>query len=500
MDVYLGLPFAKPPLGPLRWRPPIPHPGPIDLSLPLTTTLSAHRRTFSPVPLTPPLTIGSKSFFRANPLTPHLINLDDTFHTDCYGPQPDPMVSEDCLYLNVWVPTGAGKEENGDGGKAVLVVVPGGAFVSCWTSSPLFDPQTICRNENIIVVTLSYRTGYFGFALPPSSTPPPDATNPTTPNLGLLDILTALRWVKHNISAFGGSPSRLTLLGESAGSIAVHHLLTSPSVEPSLFARAALHSGVQASTPAHTPAFAAQQWAVLASALGDTDPRDASAEQILEGTFISGCDTWGDVHDHLKRFPADMAADIVKVYGALPPPSDESSDAAFDYAAQYIGDLSFNLPVQHVLHHLSLARPAPPLYAYHFRHIPPYPTATPIFGLPFRRAKSAHTLEEYYVLGCPCLGAELPGEEVLAGRLGALWGRFVRGGKPWEEVGEKGVGLVVGDGVGGVGGEGVEVGVRELKGVVRGEEREEVARRWWMRWFYGEEVLERLKRGEWREV
>ncbi|MEW6554234.1 MAG: carboxylesterase/lipase family protein [Actinomycetota bacterium] len=185
---FLGIPYAAPPSGPLRWRPPDPVP-PWEGVRPCKQ-----------------------------------------FGDSC--PQPDApwyglgSLGEDCLYLNVWVAEG-----ESTGALPVLVWIHGGAFLSGSASLqldrglPLYDGRNLAR-RGALVVTVNYRLGPFGFLAHPllSRESPGGASG----NYGLLDQLAALRWVRNNIAGFGGDPSRITLFGESAGAVSILYLMVSP--------------------------------------------------------------------------------------------------------------------------------------------------------------------------------------------------------------------------------------------------------------------------------
>lgn len=135
--------------------------------------------------------------------------------------------NESCLYLNVWKPANATASSN----LPVMVFIHGGAFVVGAGSSPGFDGSAFAA-QNVILVTLNYRLGAFGFLSGsiPSGAPKAPATTQVTGNFGLLDQQTALTWVKNNIAAFGGNPAQVTVFGESAGAMSVGlHLLGIPS-------------------------------------------------------------------------------------------------------------------------------------------------------------------------------------------------------------------------------------------------------------------------------
>lgn len=136
---------------------------------------------------------------------------------------------EDCLYLNVFTPAADGKR------RPVMLWIHGGAFIL--GSSNLYDGSHLADLGDIVVVTINYRLGVFGFVDIAA------VTGEVTPsNLGLRDIVAALQWVRDNIEAFGGEPDRVTVSGESAGSIAVSLLLNAPSAQ-GLFHQAIMQSG-----------------------------------------------------------------------------------------------------------------------------------------------------------------------------------------------------------------------------------------------------------------
>ena len=179
------MPYAAPPVGPLRWRPP------------------------EPVAAWPGVRDATK------------------FGDDCMQKRlPDtraPGVSEDCLTLNIWAPAQAGQER-----LPVLVWVFGGGFVDGSATLPIYDGEALAR-KGVIVVTLNYRTGVFGFLahrLLANELPHHSAGN-----YGILDVIEALRWLKGNVAAFGGDPGRVTVFGELAGASILDMVLISPLSE-----------------------------------------------------------------------------------------------------------------------------------------------------------------------------------------------------------------------------------------------------------------------------
>lgn len=201
--VFRGIPFAKPPVGPLRFQPP-------ELPDPWTGLRDA--TTFGP---------GAPQ--GANPFEMLLTVLV-------------PETSEDCLYLNVFTPGTTGK-------RPVLVWIHGGGNVVGAGSQRLYDGSELVRRGDVVIVTLNYRLGIFGFLHGTSVT---GEAFPTSGNEGLLDQVAALRWVQQEIAAFGGDPDNVTVFGQSAGSMNIAALIGMPSAR-GLFHKAILQSSGTAS-------------------------------------------------------------------------------------------------------------------------------------------------------------------------------------------------------------------------------------------------------------
>jgi para-nitrobenzyl esterase len=211
---FLGIPYAAPPVGPLRWRPPQP---------------AAHWH-------------GIRAAARFAPHCPQPIGF--------FGRV---SLSENCLYLNVFVPA-----RHRRSGLPVMVWIHGGALIG--GESDDFDPHGLVSN-GVIVVTINYRLGALGFLAHPAL-----ADHPGGPDgdYGLLDQQAALRWVQRNIARFGGDPRNVTIFGESAGGLSTLSQVASPAAR-GLFSRAIVESGSYnltqaslASAEAAGQAFAAQ--------------------------------------------------------------------------------------------------------------------------------------------------------------------------------------------------------------------------------------------------
>lgn len=161
------------------------------------------------------------------------------FGPACPQPGGEPHQSEDCLFLNVVAPRTRPARP-----RPVIAYIHGGAYSSGSGSSPLYDGATLCREGDVVVVTLNHRLNLFGYLYLPGF--------PDSGNAGTLDLVLALRWVRDNIGAFGGDPGCVTLLGQSGGGAKIATLMAVPAAQ-GLFQRAVTMSGQQitASGPLH---------------------------------------------------------------------------------------------------------------------------------------------------------------------------------------------------------------------------------------------------------
>jgi para-nitrobenzyl esterase len=182
---FKGIPFAAPPVGDLRWK--------------------------EPQPVANWTGVRKADHFGNNPMQKKVFG-DMGFRSA--------GMSEDCLYLNVWTPAKSGNEK-----LPVLVYFFGGGFVAGDGSEARYDGESMAQ-KGIVSLTITYRLGVFGFMSHPDLTK--ESPHHASGNYGLLDQNAALRWVKANIAAFGGDPDKITIAGESAGSIAVSAQMASP--------------------------------------------------------------------------------------------------------------------------------------------------------------------------------------------------------------------------------------------------------------------------------
>jgi para-nitrobenzyl esterase len=254
---FKGIPFAAPPTGDLRWRAPT--------SVKNWTGVRMADK-FGPRAMQRPLfgDLGSRS----------------------HG------MSEDCLYLNVWTPARAAAER-----LPVLVYFHGGGMMAGDGSEPRYDGDSMSR-KGIVAVTVNYRLNVFGFLAHPELTK--ESPHHASGNYGLLDQTAALRWVKDNISAFGGDPNRITVAGESAGSFSVSALMASP-LSKNLFAGAIGESGSMLGKETPIPLLSAEQdgvqFANLAGSNSIAELRKMPAQQLLAASAIHEWQDYNSVVD-----------------------------------------------------------------------------------------------------------------------------------------------------------------------------------------------------------
>jgi para-nitrobenzyl esterase len=426
VTVYKAIPFAAPPVGELRWR----APGPV-------APWRGVRQTASFAPACMQMGVSMP------------------------GETP-PKVSEDCLYLNIWTP-----QKPARGRRPVMVFIHGGGFSNGSASMPLYWGDELARH-NVVVVTFGYRLGAFGFlALPELSA---ESGGHGSGNYGLLDQIAALDWVKRNIAAFGGDPDRVTIFGQSAGSMSVSLLMATPLAK-GLFERAIGESGGVFEPLQLAPdwllAGAQRQGEVYAASLGAAslaELRAMPAARLLGGKaatithpvidgftltaspfeiFSEG--RQNDVplligfNEAEARSLVDLSAvraatfdaDIRSAFGPLPPALMAAYPHATDTEAKqaradFERDLRFGWDMW-TWARLQAATGSRPVYYYHFTQAPPFPPGSVYAGW-----GASHYAELWYSFGH--LGQEpwawTSYDRVLSKAMTTYWTNFAKTGDP----------------------------------------------------------------------
>jgi para-nitrobenzyl esterase len=422
VDSFKGIPFAAPPVGDLRWRPPGPAPAWSGVR-----TADA----FGPICMQ-----SHRGFFA------------------------QAAMSEDCLTLNVWRPAGAKPGAR----LPVMVWIYGGAFIQGASATPFYDGAHFAE-RGVVLVSFNYRLGRFGFFAHPAL----DRGEGPVANYGLMDQIAALKWVRRNIAAFGGDAKNVTVFGESAGAISVNYLMVSPAAH-GLFDRAIAESGFGRSTPRPLEAAEGfgQSFAEANGVKGDdataaTALRALSAETlnapvsglsdpsipspILDGKILTqGIDQGfakgeeahvpyleGGNSYEASLFPAianapapvlARAGDPAKVaalYGGQPAP---------EIARELLTDVMITEPDRELAR--QMARQGVAAYVYHFSYVPAAVRATS-FG-------AAHGSEIPYVFdnlpqqpfnyGGRDIPAATPDDQKVSDAMHAYWVAFAKTGDP----------------------------------------------------------------------
>lgn len=263
VEVYTGIPYAKPPVGDLRWREP-QDPDPWE------GVLAADH--FAPMSMQPSNGAIYGSLADIIGYHDYKITTKDNFRD---------VMSEDSLYLNIWKP--AGEVQNAP----VLVYIHGGSLMTGQPWYADYSGEGLAR-DGVVVVNMGYRLGVFGFYADPELAA--ESPHGTTGNYGLLDQIKALEWVRDNIAAFGGDPDNVTVAGESAGSACVTALCTSPLAK-GLFRRAIGESSTTtAPQPTHSYRSLAEAYETGAAtrekfgAASVADLRAVPAQELVKAT------------------------------------------------------------------------------------------------------------------------------------------------------------------------------------------------------------------------
>lgn len=265
---FKGIPYAAPPVGNLRWKEPQPVKN-------WQGVLKADKFGKSPMQ---PAIFGDMNFRSGG-------------------------ISEDCLYLNVWAPS-----KKATGLLPVLVYFYGGGFVAGDGSEPRYDGESMAA-KGIVALTVNYRLGVFGFIAHPGLTS--ESPHHSSGNYALLDQASALRWVKQNIAAFGGDPDKITIAGESAGSVSVSAQMVSP-LSKNLIAGAIMESGSLLGTLPPVELSQAEQTGVeFSKTIGAnslTGLRTLSADSLLKASVKFGVMRFSPAIDgyFFPRTPAEI--------------------------------------------------------------------------------------------------------------------------------------------------------------------------------------------------
>lgn len=434
LTVYKSIPYAAPPVGELRWRAP---------ERPVRWSGVREADKFGPVCMQSGASVPGAA---------------------------DEPVSEDCLTLSIWTAAKSRDEK-----LPVMVWIPGGGFTQESASMPLYWGDTLAK-RGVIVVTINYRVGVFGFLAHPELTR--ESASHSSGNYGLLDQIAALGWIQRNIAAFGGDPSRVTIWGQSAGSMSISLLMASPLAR-GLFQRAIGESGAFFVPPAATGsverwflAGAEQQGVKFGAAAGAPSIaalRKLSPELILkasdEGTthpiidgyvlpeepyeafmadrqndvpllvgsnadearpLVAGKDvklaTFGE--DIGKDLGSDVQRDLANGYLKIYPAT--TDDEARETRAKFERDLRFAWDVWTWARMQSKTGRAK-VYYYYFAHLPPYPQGSPFVGW-----GAAHWSELPYVFDhlSQSQWTWTDTDRALANTMATYWTNFARSGDP----------------------------------------------------------------------
>ena len=438
---FLGVPFAKPPVGELRWRAPEP---------PNPWSGVRQAKSYGAACSQP---VGGEDGF--------LGMIAEAFEIDL----PEPLAidySEDCLYLNVY-----SESLDPQARRPVMVWIHGGGFQ--FGTGAGYDPQHLVR-KGVVLLTINYRLGVLGFLAHPELSA--ESPHGASGNYGQLDQIESLEWVKRNIAAFGGDPENVTIFGESAGGQAVTQLMVSPPAA-GLFHRAISESGVgvhvhtHLKKPGSTPFSAESRGEAFAESVGAADLavlRKMDADSLVQaattfpgvtGPIIDGYALaehpgqsfrearahpvpfmlgsngeegtalyWGSPMaeipppvDSAEKYRAAIgqvfAADADRVLALYPAANDEEMLAS---SKDLLGDSLFGAQAHYVARHLALAGRPPYLYFFSRK---PAGKAGEILG-------AFHASEISYVFGVSVLGTLTEDDLKMSDTMMDYWVQFAR--------------------------------------------------------------------------
>ncbi|MBN1833783.1 MAG: carboxylesterase family protein [Deltaproteobacteria bacterium] len=432
LTVYRGIPYAAPPIGDLRWRPPQP-----------VTKWEGVRKADK---------------FGAPP-----IQTNPALASVPYDP------SEDCLYLNIWTPAKQAAQK-----LPVMFWIHGGGFTAGATAERLYHGEYLAQ-KGVVVVTVGYRLGVFGFLAHPELSAERDRH--ISGNYGLLDMIAGLKWVQKNISAFGGDPGRVTIFGESAGGAAVNILCASPlakglfhgAISQSGGFFAPVRSGVfggpgEGVNPLADAEKAGEAFASSAGASTIAELRNVSAEKLQDLSFrkpcINGpiCDRWVIRDDHYKLYqtgsynhtpiligynsdegagfgapstPEVHMESVQKRYGPFAEKILEiypdGKDDATRMALYLMRDVSFGWPTW-TWARLQAKTNKSKVFVYYFDHHPDYPPDSPKAG--FGAAHSDEMPLVFHHFGLPGRPKENDADLAMSEMIMTYWTNFAKYGDP----------------------------------------------------------------------
>jgi len=385
--VFKGVPYAAPPVGPLRFRPPEP-----------------------PAPWA-----GVKKCDTFGPMAMQGVSNPGDFYQKEFFPVNLPM-SEDCLYLNIWTPA-----QNGNEKYPVMLWIHGGAYVAGCGYEMEFDGEAFCK-RGVILVTINYRLGMFGYFAHRELSQ--ESGKGVSGNYGLLDQIFALKWVKDNIHAFGGDADNVTVFGQSAGGGSVQSLICS-TLAKGLFHKAIVQSAAGIGTPDNDSLAEAEN---LGAEICEISSHDVAALKSLpahslyeltgtaighrikkEGSFklwfSPNVDGYVLPKSPVAAIPAGEHMDIPYMIGTVE--KDHEPHKAF-------------CPVNWGKNHIRLGRK--PVYIYHFNHDIPGNDNPGAF----------HSGELWYIFGtlARCHRPMGAGDYQLSLQMTDYWTNFAKQGNP----------------------------------------------------------------------
>jgi para-nitrobenzyl esterase len=425
LNIFKGVPFAAPPIGSLRWRPPV--------------AVAPWKQTRKAVAFAPACMQQGVSMPGETP----------------------PQISEDCLYLNIWTPAKTAQRP-----LPVIVWIYGGGYINGSSSMPLYWGDKLAH-KGVVVVTIAYRLGPLGFLAHSELTQ--ESPHHSSGNYGLMDQIAALQWVQRNIVAFGGDPRNITIAGQSAGAMCVSILMASPLAK-GLFQRAIAESGglfepLQLA-PKYLLANAEQDGEKFGASIHATTIEQLRAlpatllmgnaggisHPVIDGyalplspydAFASGkqndvplllgsnTEEARSLTDASKVTAAEFESDLTQSFGQLPPALIAAYPHSTDEEArtarlEFERDLRFGWDMW-AWARLQASRGHSPVYYYSFSQKPPFPV-----GSTYEGWGSSHYAELWYVFDH--LNQDpwnwTATDRGVAAEMSAYWTNFAKSGDP----------------------------------------------------------------------